>query len=244
MSYILIIGGNSDIGKALANKYAKNGYNLFLGCRDLLAIEDFCLLVSKKNNVTVTAKKIDVTDYNSHIDFYSNLNPKPIGVISCVGYLDNQISSQNDWNECLKSINSNYVGIVSILNIIANDFIIRKNHGFIIGLTSVAGERGRASNYIYGSAKAGLSAYFSGLRNRLQKNNIKVMTVKPGYVKTKMTINLNLPKILTCSPEYISEKIYYYQQRGKDVLYVRWFWKYIMYVIKIIPESIFKKLSL
>ena len=244
MSYILIIGGNSDIGKALANDYSKDGNNLYLTSRDPLKISDFCLEISSKNNVKVLPKKLDITDHKSHISFYKNLNPKPSGVLVCVGYLDNQYDSQYNWEECLKSINSNYIGIISILNIVAKDFIDMANNGFIVGISSVAGDRGRQSNYIYGSAKAGLSIYLNGLRNRMQKYNIHVLTVKPGYVNTKMTAHLNLPAVLTCSPEYISKKIISGQKKGKNIIYVKWFWKYIMYVIKIIPETIFKKLSL
>ena len=114
----------------------------------------------------------------------------------------------------------------------------------MIGISSVAGDRGRASNYIYGSAKSGLNAFLSGLRNRLYPYGINVMTVTPGYVNTKMTLGLKLPKSLTTSPTKVAYFIYKAYKEKKDVLYVLPIWKLIMIIIMMIPESIFKKMKL
>ena len=130
-----------------------------------------------------------------------------------------------------------------MLNIIANDFENRKS-GFIIGISSVSGERGRKSNYMYGAAKASFTAYLSGLRNRLHSSNISVLTVNPGFVDTKMTKGMDLPKILTTLPKDVAEDIYNAQQKGKDVLYTKWLWKWIMFFIRNIPEFKFKKMSI
>src|SRR5690606_12784913 len=116
--------------------------------------------------------------------------------------------------------------------------------GTIVGISSVAGERGRQSNYLYGSAKAGFTAYLSGLRNALFSDNVHVVTVLPGFVYTKMTENLNLPKLLTAQPSEVADAIYAAVQKKKNTIYVRWFWKWIMLIIKCIPEFIFKKLKL
>jgi short-subunit dehydrogenase len=116
--------------------------------------------------------------------------------------------------------------------------------GVIVGISSVAGERGRQSNYIYGSAKAGFTAYLSGLRNRLQKENVHVLTVLPGFVYTKMTENLKLPKPLTAAPEEVGVAVYNGVVKRKNVVYVRWMWRWIMLIIKLVPESMFKKLKL
>ena len=144
-------------------------------------------------------------------------------------------------------IDINFTGAVSILETIAKNFEARRK-GFIIGISSGAGDRGRASNYIYGSAKSAFSTYLSGLRNRLSKSNVHVMTVKPGVVNTPMIKDeikeLKLPAILIAKPEDVAKDIYNAQIKGKDILYSRWFWKYIMMVIKCIPEPIFKRLSL
>ena len=128
-------------------------------------------------------------------------------------------------------------------NIIANDFEKRRS-GFIVGISSVAGDRGRKSNYIYGSAKAGFSAYLSGLRNRLHSVHVQVLTVKPGFVRTKMTEGMDLPERLTAQPEEVAKDIFKAQQRGRDVLYAKGMWRWIMLVIKTIPEWLFKRMDL
>lgn len=115
---------------------------------------------------------------------------------------------------------------------------------FIAGISSVAGDRGRASNYIYGSAKAGFSAYLSGLRNRLAKCGVNVLTIKPGFVATKMTSGLYLPPKLTVMPEQVANDIFKAQQSKKSILYTKKLWFFIMLIIKHIPEFIFKKMSI
>jgi short-subunit dehydrogenase len=140
-------------------------------------------------------------------------------------------------------INVNYTGAISILNIVANDFE-KERRGFIVGVSSVAGDRGRKANYIYGSAKAGFSAYLSGLRNRLNDSGVQVLTVKPGFVNTKMTEGLDLPPKLTASPSEVAEDIFNAQQKGRNILYTKPIWMVIMLIIKHIPEFIFKKMSI
>jgi decaprenylphospho-beta-D-erythro-pentofuranosid-2-ulose 2-reductase len=108
----------------------------------------------------------------------------------------------------------------------------------------VAGERGRQSNYIYGSAKAGFTAYLSGLRNRLTRSGVHVVTIKPGFVDTKMTSGLKLPAPLTAQPAQVASKIVRAVDRKADVVYVLWMWRWIMLIIKCIPEGVFKKLKL
>jgi short-subunit dehydrogenase len=130
-----------------------------------------------------------------------------------------------------------------MLEVIAADFEER-GHGMIIGISSVAGERGRQSNYIYGSAKAGFNAYLSGLRNRLSKRGVHVMTVLPGFINTKMTASLDLPGLLTAQPEEVAEDIYKAFQKKKNFLYTKWFWRWIMLIIKYIPEPVFKRMGL
>ena len=117
----------------------------------------------------------------------------------------------------------------------------RKKSGFIIGISSVAGDRGRKKNYIYGSAKAGFTEYLSGLRNRLFESNVHVMTVKPGFVDTHMTENMELPKRLTAQPDEVAEDIYRSWTKKKNVIYTKRIWGIIMLVIKHIPEFMFKK---
>lgn len=243
MSYVLIIGAKSDIAKTVARKYAENGYDLYLAARKSTKLEEFANDVNIRTQRNVKCVELDILDYTSHEAFYVNLGEKPLGVISAVGYLGEQDKAQSDFNEAKKIIDTNYTGVVSLLNIIANDFEKRKS-GFIIGISYVASDRGRKSNYLYGSAKAALTAYLSGLRNRLYEAQVHVMTVKPGFVATKMTEGMDLPEKLTAQPEEVAEDIYKAQQKENNVLYTKWIWKWIMLIIKSIPEWKFKRMNL
>lgn len=241
--YLLVLGASSDIAKAIACEYAKEGYNLYLAGRNIEEIKKDGTDISIQFNIEAKACYFDVLDYNSHQKFYDSLSIKPEGVVCAAGYLGNQEKSQTDFNEARKIIDTNFTGCVSILNVVANDFASRKQ-GFIIGISSVAGDRGRGSNYTYGSSKAALTAYLSGLRCRLAKLNVHVLTVKPGFVATKMTEGLKLPKRLTAKPEEVAKDIIRAQKSKKDVIYTKWFWEIIMFIIKAIPEKIYKKLKL
>lgn len=243
MSYVLIIGAKSDIAKAIARVYASNGYNLYLAARNVNELEAFAKDISIRTQKTVNLIELDILDYETHQIFYDNLDEKPFGVVSAVGYLGNQELAQSDFNEAKKIVETNYTGVVSLFNIIANDFEKRRS-GFIIGISSVAGDRGRKSNYIYGSAKAALTAYLAGLRNRLYNAQVHVLTVKPGFVATKMTADMDLPEKLTAHPAAVAEDIYKAQQKGKNVLYTKWIWRWVMLVIRNIPEFQFKKMSI
>jgi len=243
MSYVLIIGAKSDIAKEVARVYAKNGYNLYLAAREANELEDLKQDIEVRSDVKVQLKEFDITAYDTHEKFYNNLEEKPLGVIVVSGYMVEQKLAQKNWDESLNTINVNYTGAVSILNIIANDFEAQRR-GFIVGVSSVAGDRGRKANYIYGSAKAAFSAYLGGLRNRLYESGVSVLTVKPGFVNTKMTESLDLPEKLTAQPQDVASDIYNAQQKGRNILYTKSIWLLIMLIIKHIPEFIFKKMSI
>jgi short-subunit dehydrogenase len=243
MSYILIIGAKSDIAKATAREYAKNGYDLYLAARNSHDLEEFSKDITMRTQISVKLVELDILDYKSHHVFYDTLEEKPLGVISAIGYLGEQDKAQSDFEESQRIMDTNYTGIVSLFNIISDDFEKRKS-GFIVGISSVAGDRGRKSNYIYGSAKAALTTYLSGLRNRLYDVQVHVLTIKPGFVATKMTKNMDLPKKLTAQPEVVAKDIYTAQQKGKNILYTKWIWRWIMLIIRNIPEFQFKKMSL
>ena len=240
---VLILGGNSDVGKSLAKDFGKLGSNLILTSRKKGQLDSFKSDLEIRNEINCDVELFDVLDFNSHESFYNNLKNKPDIVISCIGYLDNQEKSENSFEESLKSIQTNFTGLVSILNVVSNDFESRKS-GIIVGISSVAGDRGRGSNYIYGSSKSGFTSYLSGLRNRLFNSGVKVIDVKPGFIKSKMTDHLDLPKILTSTPEEISDSIIKSIKRKKNTVYIKWFWKWIMLVIIILPEFIFKRSNL
>ena len=243
MSLVLIIGAKSDIAKATAREYAKNGYDIYLAARNSDELDEFRNDLVVRTEQKIKLIDLDILNFKSHQNFYDSLDEKPLGVITAVGYLGEQKAATLDFKESQKIIDTNYTGVVSLLNIIANDFEKRKS-GFIVGISSVAGDRGRKSNYIYGSAKAALSTYLSGLRNRLFESGVSVLTVKPGFVNTKMTKDIDLPEKLTAQPLEVAEDIFKAQQAGKNILYTKWIWRYVMFIITHIPEFIFKKLSI
>jgi short-subunit dehydrogenase len=243
MKTVLILGASSDIAKALAKSFAVKKYNILLAGRSPESFLTFEKDLIVRHGVDVKRYHFDGIDYSSHKIFYERLGLCPDVVICAIGYLGDQQQAQTNWDECSAILSSNYTGVVSILNHAANDMEARKT-GTIVGISSVAGERGRQSNYFYGSAKAGFTAFLSGLRNRLAKSSIQVLTVKPGFVDTKMTEHLTLPKHLTASPQDVASAVVKAIERNKNVIYVLGRWRWIMLIIKLIPEGIFKKLKL
>lgn len=241
--WLLVLGANSDIAVATTRRFAKEGWNVHLASRDMNNLSKEAVNLRLRHEVQVKEVFFDATDFNSHSQFYSELEPKPLGVIVTFGFLANQSEAQKDFSVARKIVESNYLGAVSILEVIAQDFE-RKGSGFIVGVSSVAGDRGRASNYIYGSAKAGFSAYLSGLRHRLSKAGVHVMTVKPGFVATKMTAGMELPKKLLATPQEIAEAIYQGVVAKRNTIYAKKIWRMIMLIIRHIPETIFKKSNL
>ena len=228
---------------ALARYYGSKGYHLQLAGRNKNELEIIKNDTAIRYNVSVETFEFNALDFNHHFHWYDGIINKPDIVILVFGYLGNHEKAKQDWSESQKILETNYVGAVSILNVLADDFE-KKGAGTIIGISSVAGDRGRMSNYLYGSAKAGLTAYLSGLRNRLFHSGVHVMTVKPGFVRTKMTEGLPLPKPVTTDPEKVEEKIFIGAQKKKNTIYILPVWALIMLIIRIIPEFIFKKLKL
>lgn len=228
---------------AIARRYAQAQYTVQLAARRPEELHTLQQDLKIRHNVSATAHAFDALDFDSHSAFYHSLPARPDVVICVFGYLGDQEKGQQQWEEASRILHTNYTGAVSILNIVAEDMAARKT-GTIIGISSVAGERGRMSNYLYGSAKACFTAYLSGLRNRLFHAGVHVMSVQPGFVYTRMTENLTLPPLLTAKPEQVAEDVYKAAARKKNVIYTRWFWRYIMLIIKSIPEFMFKKLKL
>jgi len=240
---VLILGATSDIARALAHQYAKHHYRLLLAARNIDVLQADVKDLQIRYNATVDALYFDALAYDTHATFYQQLPESPSIVICVFGLLGDQQTSQHNWSEAKKIMEVNYLGAASILLHVA-DAMEAKGTGTIIGISSVAGERGRASNYLYGSAKAGFTAYLSGLRNRLAKKGVHVLTVKPGFVQTAMTEGMDLPPLLTAQPDQVAKAIYQAQKKQKNVIYTLWMWRYVMWIIRNIPEAIFKKLKL
>lgn len=246
MSGVLILGATSAIGRAVANELGARGYDLILSGRDGDELEILCKDLRVRYGSRADVSVIDVLAIDTHPTVLKSLlstyGAQLEGVVLCIGYLGEPTGAQLDWGEARRILDTNYTGCVSILNILANHFEQRRA-GFLCALSSVAGDRGRASNYLYGSAKAGLTAYLSGLRSRLSHSGVHVVTVKPGFVDTRATFG-RPGLFLVASPQTLGRSIYRAIEKRKNVVYVPWFWRWIMAIIRILPESLFKRLRL
>lgn len=243
MPTVLLLGATSDIGFAIAKKFASEKYDVQLAARNTDQLKAFQSDIQIRYGVRCSLHSFDALDFASHQSFYEGLSPKPDVTVYVIGYMNDNEKVIHDWNESLRTINTNYTGAVSILNIVAADYA-SKQRGTIVGISSVAGNRGRQSNYIYGSSKSAFTAYLSGLRNKLFHNGVHVMTVLPGFVNTRMTEHLKLPKLLTAQPAEVANAVYQGVAQKSNIIYVKWFWRWIMLIITSIPESMFKKKKL
>jgi len=245
MSKILILGASSDIAQAICYDYAKKGKDLILTGRTTEELSSLKSDLEIKYSISVSLYSFDGLLYEQHPVFFQNcINEHEIeGVILAYGYLGDQQKGQKSFQEARKIIETNYVSAVSILELFASYFE-KKKQGFICGISSVAGDRGRQSNYLYGSSKGAFSLYLQGLRNRLTPFNVSVITVKPGFVKTKMTEGIINDSFLVASPSHVSKDVLSAISRSSSILYTKKIWRYIMFIIRLIPEFIFKKLKL
>ncbi|MVT55385.1 SDR family oxidoreductase [Bradyrhizobium yuanmingense] len=239
---VLVLGGSSDIGRATARTFAKAGYDVALAGRDVAALEPDAADLRARYNVEVGVHTFDVLDTASFEGFVAGLPALPDVVISIVGLLGVQESAQSDLAQATAIMRSNYEGPALILGLFAEKFLGRGS-GTLVGVSSVAGDRGRASNYVYGSAKAGFSAFLSGLRARASRGGVHVVTVKPGFVRTRMTEGMKLIGPLTVEAPVVGAAILRAVESKTDIVYVSGKWRLVMLIIKTLPEAVFKKLK-
>lgn len=240
---VLILGARSDIGKATAHAFAALGHPIQLAARRADTLDADRSDIALRHNVDVTLHEFDALDLRSHEAFVDQLPELPEIAVCAVGLMGEQSENERYIDAASRVMRSNYEGPASILAVIANRFEER-GHGTLVGISSVAGERGRATNYVYGSAKAGFTAFLSGLRNRLAKKGVHVVTVLPGFVATQMTEGLDLPAKLTAQPEEVGKAITRAVAKKRNIIYVRPIWWLIMMIIRNIPEFIFKGLKI
>ena len=239
---VLILGANSDIAKNIAHQLSKKKYKLTLLSRNTDEIKYFL------NRLKINIKEIeficmDLKETDKFQLYYENLKTKHDIVISAIGELSKNMDSQK-LNLIDDMINSNYIYPAKCLDVISNIFL-RENlskEKIILGISSVAGDRGRATNFYYGAAKSAFTVFLSGLRQKLSKSKIIVITVCLGFVDTKMTKKEKIPNLLNTKPEIIAKKIIECIEK-KKLIYVPIKWKIIMIIVKLIPEGIFKKLN-
>jgi short-subunit dehydrogenase len=241
---VLILGGVSDMGFAIAKTYAANGWQVILAAREGEDVGRNVSDLAMRYGVKACSAIFDACKTSEHRAFLDRLAAVPDTAVSVIGLLGQQPRAEADIAHATEILRANFEGPALLLGEIANRMAAR-GRGTIVGVSSVAGDRGRGSNYVYGSAKAGLTAFLSGLRNRLAKQGVHVLTVKPGFVRTSMTEGLALPKPITAEPEEVGRAVYAAAEvKKRNVIYVRPAWRIIMLIITHIPESIFKKLRL
>jgi len=238
----LIIGATSSLAARICHRLAEKNYKLFLVARDAEELEIIKNDLRVRYNAEVITQKLDLSYITfSAAEFVQNIEEKfrfPDSVFMVAGDMGAADAREENIERVTKI---NYLQPAKILEIIAEKMGNRER-GRIIVISSVAGDRGRASNYIYGSAKAALSTFASGLRNKFSHDNVHIMTVKPGFLDTPMTYGMHSP--LIWSRDKAAKTIIKAMRRKREVIYVPFFWRYIMLIIKLIPEKIFKRLNL
>jgi len=246
MKKILVIGAGSAIAEATARMFAQRGDALFLVGRKAEVLESMCADLRVRGAQTVGRHVMDANAFDGHAAMLNEAE-RALGGLDIVlvahGTLGDQKACEGSVELTLRELNTNGISVVALLTLLAARFE-QRGAGTIVVISSVAGDRGRQSNYVYGSAKALVTAFTSGLRQRLYPLGICVITVKPGFVDTPMTAAF--PKgALWAKPQQIAAGIVSAVDRGSaTVVYLPWFWRWIMLIIRSIPESIFRRLQL
>ncbi len=243
MKKVLIIGATSAIADHCARIWAARGYELFLVARNEERLQTILADLKVRGAVKVNKFCVDINCIDQHVELLNSAESTMSGVdivLLAHGTLSNQESCEQSVEETMGEIQTNALSTISLLTLIANRFETRKL-GTIAVISSVAGDRGRASNYVYGSAKAMVTVFTSGLRQRLFKSNVSVVTVKPGFVDTPMTADFK-KGLLWVKPSLIANKIVRAVDRRRSEIYAPAFWFLVMIIIKIVPMWIFKRM--
>jgi short-subunit dehydrogenase len=241
---ILIIGATSMIAHETAKHFAADGASFCLVGRDAQRLSANGDDLRARGAAAIEIIVADLDDIDGHSSLVESAWTALDGVDAALvahGTLGEQQRSEADVSETLRQWNTNATSYVSLLTLLGNRFE-RQRHGCIAVISSVAGDRGRRSNYVYGAAKSGVSAFSSGLRARLAASNVRVVTVKPGLVDTPMTAGVRKGP-LAADASKVGRRIYEAMLKGEDVVYTPWFWSPIMLVIRAMPERVFKKLK-
>ncbi|MGL4317708.1 MAG: SDR family oxidoreductase [Pseudomonas sp.] len=246
MKKVLIVGATSAIATACARLWAAEGAELFLVGRNTEQLQLIAADLRVRGATRVENHELDLNHFNAHeamlqacFELFGALDV----ALVAHGTLPDQQACERDVDLALQEFASNGLSVIALLTRLANRFEAQ-GHGSLAVISSVAGDRGRPSNYLYGSAKAAVSAFCEGLRARLFKAGVHLLTIKPGFVRTPMTQGLALPELLLAEPEVVAGDILRSIERRASVRYTPWFWWPIMQVIKSVPVLLFKRLSL
>jgi short-subunit dehydrogenase len=246
MKKVLIVGATSAIAEQVARLYAQRGDFLFLVGRDRARVHALAEDLNVRGCPNAVAYTMDANDVAAHGPMLDAAEKALNGldtVLIAHGTLSDQAACQASVDLTLSEIRTNALSVIALLTEIANRFE-QQGRGTIAVISSVAGDRGRQSNYVYGSAKAMVTAFLSGLTQRLYKAGVAVVTIKPGFVDTPMTRGLDLPKRLVATPEQVAKGIFRAMEKGAISVYVPGFWRLIMLIIQHIPNLVFRRLKL
>jgi short-subunit dehydrogenase len=242
---VLIIGASSAIAAETAKVYAKHGDKLFLTGRDPARLAAVKEDLGVRGAAQVESAVLDVTRIAEHREVIDSAVARLGGLdvaFIAHGTLPDQALCEERVSDALEALQVNFTATVALLTLLANYFEAQR-HGCIAVITSVAGDRGRQSNYVYGAAKGGLDRFLQGLRNRLFRSGVAVVTLKPGFVDTPMTAGVKKNPLFTSAAQ-AGRSIYRAIEARRDVVYIPWFWRPIMALVRWLPESIFKRLHL
>ncbi|MFY1828858.1 SDR family oxidoreductase [Myxococcus fulvus] len=245
MKKVLVLGATSAIAQATVRLLAARGASLYLVGRNVENLDAVAKDAATRGAAKVESKALDLNDFSAHealVDGAFQALGGLDGVVLAHGVLGDQTEAQRSWAATETVLRTNFLSAVSLLTALANRFEAQKA-GTLVVISSVAGDRGRQSNYVYGASKGALNVFLQGLRNRLAKSNVAVVTVKPGFVDTPMTAHIPKNKLFA-SPEKVARGLLSAADGRKNEVYVPGIWALIMLIIKSIPESVFKKLKL
>ena len=238
---LTILGATCKLGIELSYIYAKNNYNLILISRNYNKIQNLKKSLEEKfPNILIEIYELDILNLESQKKLFDKIKEISTGVISLIGET-HYVTSINE-KKLLNIINVNFTYFINFLCFFLEEFE-KKNEGFVICVSSVAGLRGRAKNFFYGSAKSALITFLSGSRNYFNNTNIFIMTVLPGFIRNNNDKKSTMEKILQVEPSILAKKIFLAHKQKKQILYSSFFWRLIMIFIQILPNFIFNKIK-
>jgi short-subunit dehydrogenase len=242
---ILVLGATSGIAQATCRIWAAQGASLFLVARNAEKLAAVAADLKTRGASYIDTAVADLDDTEQHSVLLAHAVNSLTGMDVAYlahGILGDQTHAEQDFSAAAQIIHTNFMAPVSLLTWLAN-FCVQRRAGTIAVLSSVAGDRGRKSNYVYGSSKAGLSAFLDGLRNRVDREGVTILTIKPGPVKTAMTAGMPRSEKFA-DVDAVAESIVRAIDKRRDTLYVPFQWRPIMFAVRHIPERFFKKMNL
>lgn len=241
---LLVVGATSAIALATSRLYAARGAHFYLVARNEEKLTIVAADLQVRGAGAIHTCVVDLDETQHHAALLQNAHEKLGGIevaLIAHGVLGDQAAAEQDYRVVEQVMRTNLLSAVSLITWLANYFASRKS-GTIAAISSVAGDRGRKMNYVYGTTKAALSTFLQGVRNRVDRLGVNVITIKPGFVATPMTAHLE-GGLLFASPEQVAQGIVRAVDGRKDVVYLPWFWRGIMAAVRGVPESVFKRLN-